>query len=164
MPGINRVVMQKTSCRWLRGLDLENMDAAEISGKHGRRYTFKSYKIFRYPKHDICAGPFTNTRGNILQYDIILANQVWEHLDRPYAATCNVLDMLRPGGISGSRCRFSFPIMARRWTIRAGPRAGKKTFWSKRVLQRTISAPNNGAIAPRHSAISSCPGHHLMTR
>ena len=98
MPSINRVVMQKTTRGWLKELDLASMDAAEISGKHGRRYEFKSYKIYRYPKHDICKGPILDNKGRVRQYDIVLANQVWEHLDRPYAATCNVLDMLRPGG------------------------------------------------------------------
>ncbi|WP_371224537.1 methyltransferase domain-containing protein [Roseovarius sp. 2305UL8-3] len=123
MASLNRIVMSRTSRTWFKNLDLASMDAAEISGKHGGRYTFKSYKRFRYPKHDICAGPFTNARGDILQYDIILANQVWEHLDRPYAATCNVLDMLRPGGYFWIAVPFfvpyhGAPVDNSRWSAR----------------------------------------------
>jgi len=123
MPSINRVVMQRTSRKWLQALDLANMDVAEISGKHGRRYTFKSYKSFRYPRHDVCKGPFTNARGHVLTYDLILANQVWEHLDRPYAATCNVLDMLRPGGYFWIAVPFFIPyhgapVDCSRWSAR----------------------------------------------
>lgn len=33
MPSINRVVMQRTSRKWLEELPLHEMDAAEISGK-----------------------------------------------------------------------------------------------------------------------------------
>lgn len=123
MPSLNRVVMQKTTRHWLEALDLAAMDAAEISGKHGRRYEFKSYKSFRYPRHDICAGPFVNARERVLSYDIILANQVWEHLDRPYAATCNVLEMLRPGGYFWIAVPFFIPwhgapVDNSRWSAR----------------------------------------------
>lgn len=123
MPSINRIVMQKTSRQWLQDLPLDQMDAAEISGKNGRRYTFKSYKSFRYPKHDVCAGPFVNAKGRVLQYDIILANQVWEHLDRPYAALLNVLEMLRPGGYFWIAVPFFIPyhgapVDCSRWSAR----------------------------------------------
>ena len=123
MPSINRVVMQKTTRQWLSELDLSSMDAAEISGKHGRRYDFRTYKTFKYPKHDICAGPFMTNRGAMRTFDIILANQVWEHLDKPYAATCNVLEMLRPGGYFWIAVPFFIPYHAApvdcsRWSAR----------------------------------------------
>lgn len=90
--------MGRTSRRWLKGLSLEQMDAAEISGKFGKQFEFRSYTRFRFPAHDICKGPFVAPDGAVMQFDLILANQVWEHLDRPYAATRNVLEMLKPGG------------------------------------------------------------------
>ena len=110
MPSLNRIVMQKTSRHWLEALDPASMDSAEISGKHGQRFVFKSYRMFRYPRHDICAGPFCDARDKVLQFDIILANQVWEHLDRPYAATCHVLEMLRPGGYFWIAVPFFIPF------------------------------------------------------
>ena len=123
MASINRIIMQKTTRRWFRRLDLSQMDAAEISGKHGRRYNFKSYKVLRYPRHDICLGPVRNRAGDALQFDMILANQVWEHLDRPYAATRHVLEMLRPGGYFWMAVPFFIPyhgapVDCSRWSAR----------------------------------------------
>lgn len=123
MPSLNRIVMYRTSRRWLRELDLASKDAAEISGKHGRRYEFKTYTRFRYPKYDICKGVFEDTKGSPLRFDVILANQVWEHLDRPYAATCNVLEMLRPGGYFWIAVPFFIPfhgapVDCSRWSAR----------------------------------------------
>ncbi|MEQ9694037.1 methyltransferase domain-containing protein [Shimia sp. SDUM112013] len=123
MASLNRIVMQKTSRKWLRELDLENMDLCEISGWWGQGLPSKSYQQFRYPKHDICAGPFMNRFGKIRQFDLILANQVWEHLDRPYIATVNVFDMLRPGGYFWVAVPFFIPFHAAptdcsRWTAR----------------------------------------------
>ncbi|QYX56343.1 methyltransferase domain-containing protein [Roseovarius sp. SCSIO 43702] len=123
MPSLNRIVMQQTSKEWLTALPLSEMDAAEISGKNGRRYAFRSYSRFRYPKHDICDAPFMDDEGRILTFDIVLANQVWEHLDRPYAATRHVREMLRPGGYFWLAVPFfvpyhGAPMDCSRWTAR----------------------------------------------
>lgn len=123
MTSLNRVIMQKTSRKWLSGLDLASMEAAEVSGKFGRRFAFGSYERFRYPKHDICAQPFLDEAGHVRQFDIVLANQVWEHLDRPYAATRHVLQMLRPGGYFWLAVPFYVPwhgdpVDCSRWSAR----------------------------------------------
>ncbi len=123
MASLNRVIMQRATRRLFAELDLESMEAAEISGKHGHRFNFKSYEVFRYPQYDVCAGPFTDADGNARRFDIILANQVWEHLDRPYAATRNVLEMLRPGGYFWVAVPFFIPyhgapIDCSRWSAR----------------------------------------------
>ncbi|MEL7256033.1 MAG: methyltransferase domain-containing protein [Pseudomonadota bacterium] len=123
MASLNRIIMQRKSRRMLQRLDLAGMDAAEISGKHGGRFDFKSYQVFRYPKYDICAGAFTDADGAVQQFDIILANQVWEHLDRPYTATRHVLEMLRPGGYFWIAVPFFIPyhgapIDCSRWSAR----------------------------------------------
>ena len=115
--------MQKTSRKWLRDLPLDKMDAAEISGKWGQMFGFRSYNRFRFPKYDVCKGPFLDADGAVMKFDLILANQVWEHLDRPYAATCNVLDMLRPGGYFWLATPFFIPyhgapVDCSRWSAR----------------------------------------------
>ncbi|MEP2506879.1 MAG: methyltransferase domain-containing protein [Paracoccaceae bacterium] len=115
--------MQRSSRRMIKGLEPEFLEVAEISGKWGRRFNFRSYRQFRLPKHDICAGVFTNGRGKTRQFDLILANQVWEHLDRPYAASQNVLRMLRPGGYFWVAVPFFIPFHAAptdnsRWSAR----------------------------------------------
>ncbi|MDX1785714.1 MAG: methyltransferase domain-containing protein [Roseovarius sp.] len=123
MKSLNRIVMQRTSRKWLEELPLAEMQAAEISGKSGRRYDFQTYERFRYPKHDICEGPFEDHDGLVRKFDIVLANQVWEHLDRPYAATRNVLRMLRVGGYFWIAVPFlvryhNAPVDCSRWTAR----------------------------------------------
>lgn len=123
MPSLNRIVMQRTTRDWLTALPLHEMEAAEISGKSGRRYTFKSYERFRYPKHNICDGPYVDEDGLVQKFDIVLANQVWEHLDRPYTATRNVLRMLRVGGYFWLAVPFFIryhgaPVDCSRWTAR----------------------------------------------
>ena len=98
MTSLNRVAMAKSSRRMIRKLGPANLDVAEISGKWGQMFNFRSYQRFLYPEWDICVGPYRDEAGAVQGFDLILANQVWEHLDRPYAATRNVLEMLRPGG------------------------------------------------------------------
>ena len=109
MVSLNRVIMQKSSREIVRALEPETLDVAEISGKWGRQFPFKSYRQFRYPQYDICAGPFADEHGATPQFDLILANQVWEHLDRPYAATQNVRAMLRAGGYFWLAVPFFIP-------------------------------------------------------
>ena len=123
MMSLNRVMMGKACRPLIRALGPETLDVAEISGNWGKMFDFASYRQFRYPKFDVCAGPFTDADGAVRQFDLILANQVWEHLDRPYAATRNVLAMLRPGGHFWLAVPFFVPFHAApmdnsRWSAR----------------------------------------------
>lgn len=123
MASLNRIILYRTTRRWFGELDLAAMDAAEVSGKHGERYGFRSYTRFRFPEHDICAGPYRDAGGDVRRFDMILANQVWEHLDRPYAATRHVLEMLRPGGYFWVAVPFfvpwhGAPVDCSRWSAR----------------------------------------------
>lgn len=107
----------------LRALQPDTLDVAEISGKWGRNMTFRSYRQFLYPAFDICAGPYRDAEGRPLKFDLILANQVWEHLDRPYAATKNVRRMLKKGGHFWIAVPFHVPFHAApmdnsRWSAR----------------------------------------------
>ncbi|KIN60775.1 Dihydrolipoamide dehydrogenase [Sulfitobacter noctilucae] len=124
MVSLNRVVMQPSSRRMIKALGPQGLDTAEISGKWGQRFEFKSYRQFRYPEYDVCGDPFSDpASGAPLSFDLILANQVWEHLDRPYAATRNVYAMLRPGGYFWVAVPFFAPLHAApqdcsRWNAR----------------------------------------------
>jgi len=121
---LNRVVMHRSSRRLIGRLNPATLDTAEISGRFGKRFTFKSYTQFGYPTYDICAGPFTDpASGAPRQFDLILANQVWEHLDRPYTALNHVQQMLRPGGYFWIAVPFFIPFHAApndnsRWSAR----------------------------------------------
>jgi len=123
MASLNRIVMQKTSRTWLRDLDPVGLDAAEISGAWGEGLGFRSFRSFTYPAFDPCAGPFLDEDGRVLKFDVILANQVWEHIDRPYAATRNVLKMLKKGGWFWLAVPFfipyhAVPVDCSRWSAR----------------------------------------------
>lgn len=122
MPSLNRIMMGRASREMVRALG-QDLDVAEISGNWGKMFNFRSYERFIYPAFDVCAGPFTGDDGAIRQFDLILANQVWEHLDRPYAATQNVYQMLRPGGHFWLAVPFFIPFHAApidcsRWSAR----------------------------------------------
>ncbi|MEP3844842.1 MAG: methyltransferase [Paracoccaceae bacterium] len=123
MVSLNRIIMQRKSRVWINSLGPETMDAAEISGKWGQTFPFRSYAQYRYPKFDICKGPILDETEKPRKFDLILANQVWEHLDRPYTATKNVRKMLRKGGWFWVAVPFYIPFHAApndcsRWTAR----------------------------------------------
>ena len=148
--------MQKSSRALLKALPLDQFDTAEISGKWGERLEFRTYRRFRYPKFDICEGPFRGGEGRPLKFDLILANQVWEHLDRPYAATRNVFKMLRKGGYFWVAVPFVIPfhpapVDCSRWSARGlknllveggFPEEGIQSFqWGNRqAAMRNIAA------------------------
>lgn len=122
MASLNRIVMGKSSRQMIKGLDPQRLDAAEISGKWGRMFDFRSYRQFIYPEYDVCEAPFEEN-GKTLKFDLILANQVWEHLDRPYRATQNVRRMLKKGGHFWIAVPFFIPFHAApndcsRWSAR----------------------------------------------
>ncbi len=87
-----RVVMDAEIKAWVQYLNPSALDAFEISGHKWERLGFKSYKNAKFPEFDICQKP---PHG---EFDIIIADQVWEHLKYPYRAAQNVLKSLRPGG------------------------------------------------------------------
>lgn len=121
---LNRVVQRREAERIFRAMPFAEMTMAEISGAHwSRAIGWKSAQTFSYPEHDICRGPFLDAEGKVRQFDIIIADQVWEHLDRPYAATRNVLAMLNPGGCFYVAVPFfarfhAYPVDCSRWTAR----------------------------------------------
>ena len=123
MPSLNRIEMGKSSRGMIRELKPASLDVAEISGKWGEMFKFRSYRQFRYPEFDICEAPFRGEDDRILKFDLILANQVWEHLDRPYQATKHVRRMLRRGGHFWVAVPFFIPFHAApndcsRWSAR----------------------------------------------
>jgi SAM-dependent methyltransferase len=99
------------------------MGAAEILGKNGRCCDFQSFGRFHFSKYGICDGRCTPKDKLVRKFDVVLANQVWEHLDSSHAATRNVLRILRMGGYFWLavpfvvRCHGS-PHDCSRWKVR----------------------------------------------
>lgn len=123
MASLNRVVMGPASRKMIQSLGPKGLDVAEISGHWGQMFSFRSYEVYRYPAFDICEGPVLGDDGRPKKFDLVLANQVWEHLDRPYAATRNVRRMLKKGGYFWLAVPFYIPFHAApndcsRWSAR----------------------------------------------
>ena len=111
-----RVVMNREIRAFIGSLDCAHLDALEISGTGAEgRYNFRSYRSVQFPAYDVCAGPLPE------QFDLIIAEQVFEHILRPDVAAKNVLSMLRPGGVFVISTPFllkvhGFPDDLYRWT------------------------------------------------
>ena len=77
----------------LRELRPQGLDALEISaGTAWRHLGFRSFTEANYPQFDICRDVLDQ------RFDLIIADQVFEHLLWPYRAARNVHTMLKPGG------------------------------------------------------------------
>ncbi len=88
-----RVVMDRETRELVQSLGPQQLDVLEISGETwGHIEQFRTYRYVHYPEFDICATALDE------QFDLIIAEQVWEHLLWPYRAGKNVYEMLRPGG------------------------------------------------------------------
>lgn len=88
-----RVVMDAETRSIIGGLCPETLETLEISGKKwGKEISFKSYESVHYPAFDLCASTLEKS------YDLIIAEQVFEHLLWPYRACRNVCKMLKPKG------------------------------------------------------------------
>jgi len=103
-PGWCRIVMNREEQRLIGALKPATLDTLEISGEAWKDFGFKSYRQVEYPAYDVCAGPLPD------QFDLIIAEQVFEHLLWPYRAGKNVYAMLRPGGHFLISTPFLFPL------------------------------------------------------
>jgi SAM-dependent methyltransferase len=119
----NRIVYQREAKKIFGALNTAEMSCGEISGKFGTRFGFKSFEAFHYPEHDICLDAPRDEKGKVRKFDMMIADQVWEHLDRPYAATKHVHEMLNPGGYFYVCVPFyvryhKYPVDCSRWSAR----------------------------------------------
>jgi SAM-dependent methyltransferase len=102
---------------FIRSLNCSEIDALEISGTGSQgRYNFRSYRAVHYPDYDVCEEPLAEA-----QFDLVIAEQVFEHILRPDRAAANIYKMLRPGGFFVISTPFllkvhEFPLDLYRWT------------------------------------------------
>lgn len=89
-----RVVMYRDCFAFIRSLEPSQLDVLEIAaGPQWRReFEFRSYTPTSFPGFDICKDVLDR------HFDLIIADQVFEHLRWPYRAGRNVFQMLRPAG------------------------------------------------------------------
>jgi SAM-dependent methyltransferase len=89
-----RVVMYKRCFEFVRSLGPENLEVLELgAGPNWQKaFNFKSYSATEYPDFDICSHTLDR------QFDLIIADQVLEHVEWPYRAGKNIFAMLQSGG------------------------------------------------------------------
>jgi hypothetical protein len=85
----SRVVLNRTLAEFVRQLDFSQMKALEISGDHWRNFGFRSYRSIDFPEYDVRQEPLEREA-----FDLIFAEQVFEHIRAPRRAAENVCYVL----------------------------------------------------------------------
>ena len=88
-----RVVLNAAVDRHLRSLDPPRRSAVEISGDAHARRPWRRYESLQYPEFDLCA-----PLGTPAAFDIVICEQVLEHVPDPCAAAENLRRLCAPGG------------------------------------------------------------------
>ena len=113
---ITRTVAYREVDALLDALGREQLHALEIAaGWKGRQRRWASFAEMNWPDHDICTDVLDR------QFDVIIADNVWEHLLHPWKAAGHVLQMLKPGGLFINITPFMIrqhlvPTDCTRWT------------------------------------------------
>jgi SAM-dependent methyltransferase len=107
--------MEQETEALIKELPFSGLSALEISGEKWKNFGFASYKNVFYPDFDVCAQKLKS------QFDIIIAEQVFEHLLWPYRAGKNIFDMTAPRGYFLVTTPFlikkhEVPVDCSRWT------------------------------------------------
>ncbi|WP_293353588.1 MULTISPECIES: methyltransferase domain-containing protein [unclassified Microcoleus] len=111
-----RVVMNCETRNIVKSLQPDRLNTLEISGDSwGKLESFQSYKSLNYPEFDICECCLDQT------FDLIIAEQIFEHLLWPYRAGKNIYQMLDKNGYFLITIPFlirihDYPNDCSRWT------------------------------------------------
>jgi SAM-dependent methyltransferase len=116
-----RYVMYEKCGAYIDTMSPENLDVLEVSGgAFWEKFKFKSFIQTSYPDFDIC----TDTLDD--RFDLIISDQVFGHLLRPWNAARNVHEMLRPGGTF---------LITTSFMIKLAPHPEDCTRWSETGLK-----------------------------
>jgi len=113
---ITRVVAYREIDALLDSMGTDGLDALEISaGWKWRQRKWGSFTEMNWPDYDICNDVLDR------KFDVIIADNVWEHLLYPYRAAKHVRAMLKPGGVFINITPFliryhPIPTDCSRWT------------------------------------------------
>lgn len=88
-----RVTLNRAVDRYLASLHPPSCRAAEISGSAHAGKPWKEYVVLDYPEFDLCA-PLPGGET----YDVVICEQVIEHVVDPCAAARNLHRLTTPGG------------------------------------------------------------------
>jgi len=112
-----RVVMNEAVEARIAALGPESVRAAEISGDLHASKPWKEYVALAWPEFDICA-PLTEER----RFDLVICEQVLEHVPDACAAVENLRELCVPGG----RVVVSTPFLIK---VHEFPSYGMLDYW-----------------------------------
>ncbi len=105
-----RTVMNRTIDEWITAARPGGLNAVEVSGNERHHHRWASYTTLTYPEYDLCA-PSTTPPG---QVDVVICEQVLEHVAAPWLALERLWELTAPGG----HVIVSTPFLIR---VHAGP-------------------------------------------
>jgi SAM-dependent methyltransferase len=114
-----RVTLNRSVQRHLLSLDPPRRDAAEISGDARATLGWNSFTSLNFPGFDLCAELDPALREH---FDVVICEQVIEHVLDPCAAARNLLGLCRPGG----HVVVSTPFLIR---VHELPAYGMHDYW-----------------------------------
>jgi SAM-dependent methyltransferase len=88
-----RMVMNDVVDAHIASLDPATRSAAEISGESHADRPWREYTSFMYPDFDLCA-PIADPG----RFDVVICEQVLEHVVDPWRAAANLRELTAPGG------------------------------------------------------------------
>ena len=112
-----RIPMNGAVDAYLRSLDSAGLRAAEISGDTHAGRGWREYASLMYPEFDICA-PISDPG----RFDVVICEQVLEHVPDPFGAAGNLRELCAPGG----RVIVSTPFLVR---IHELPMFDMRDYW-----------------------------------
>jgi SAM-dependent methyltransferase len=89
-----RRAMNESVDAYLAGLDVAGLSVAEISGSLHAARPWREYAELGYPEFDLCA-ELTEAR----RFDLVICEQVLEHVPDPWLAAENLRELCVAGGI-----------------------------------------------------------------
>ena len=95
--------MRESIADRLGQLDTASLDAVEVSGDRHGSFRWRTFTSLNYPDFDLCA-PTTHDR-----YDVVICDQVLEHVVDPVAAARTLRSLCRPG----ATCIVTVPFLYR---------------------------------------------------
>lgn len=112
-----RVMLNRAMEEKIESLGTAGLTAAEISGAGRAGAGWKEFTSLDYPEFDLCA-PVEGDR----RFDVVICEQVLEHVVDPVAAARNLRELCEPGGM----VLVSTPFLIR---IHELPMYGMKDYW-----------------------------------
>jgi hypothetical protein len=88
-----RVVMNGELNRFINTLGPERLSAVEISGDAHSNKGWKQFDSLNYPQFDLC-----NPSPQGRTWDVVICEQVLEHVVDPFGAAANLRTLCTPGG------------------------------------------------------------------